>query len=82
MSSYTCPTCDIPQGANYGMNLPPRRVTVTVGDERLSVDLCSRCFDKLETMTPTARLKRIGVIHRRVKRKPEEYRTDQAGAAE
>ena len=72
--TYTCPNCDIPQGNDYLVNLPPRRITVTSNGAPLAVDLCSHCFDKLEKMTPAAREKRLGVIHRRAKGNPEEYR--------
>ena len=73
--SYTCPNCDIPQGDDYLVNLPARRVTVTVDGKPLVVDLCSRCFESLETLTVKARLKRLGVIHRRATRRPDSYRT-------
>ena len=74
-ANFTCPDCNMPQGEDYFTNSKPYRVAVTHSGDRLECDLCEKCHSRLVDGAPNQRTKRLGVIARRVLKRPEKYIT-------
>ena len=77
---YVCPNCDAPVGDDF-MGKGANRIAMTYNGERLEFDLCDRCYPKITGAAPKAQHKRLGIISRRVMKKPEVYTHRNGGPA-
>ena len=81
MTSFTCPNCNAPFGAQFitGATTPHRYSVTTSDGSKLAFDLCDGCHIKF-MRKPSQAAKRYPLIARKVARAPGEY-VSSGGAA-